>query len=312
MKKRMFKISSGLVGNGTSTGLAKPVDPQQTVLGINNKVQKYEPFIMTDSTEITQVGTLTKPTQRLTIGKNINGVAKTDLQEYATLQELSELNSLAGNALNGGTRVIADATTSATLSMTDPLYITWKSVNNNLTLYSPNVPDTNPRLFIVSNKTPRAGGNGSSGVITFYQTESSNNVIIPPGSTYMIIYSGGGFTQFFPMSQINKPTTSNLSIGGVMDGLLNTRYYCTFSPSSDGYAYGLSLINPCGHIPYTLILKNTHATNKMNLIVPNATEHFSSKRVYSLSPGKVVEISVIFDPSNSTYYWQVSEELSNA
>ena len=312
MKKRMLNLYSGLVGNGTTTGLSRAATDEQTVVGITNKVQKHEPFIMTNATEITQVGTLTKPTQRLTIGLNADTVTKTGLQEYATLQELSDLNSLIGNALNGGTRVIADATTSATLSMTDPLHITWKSANNNLTLNSPNVPDTNPRLFIVSNKTPRAGGNGSSGVITFYQTESANSVIIPPGATYMIIYSGGGFTQFFPMSQINKPTTSNLSIGGVMDGLLNTRYYCTFSPASDGYAYGLSLTNPCGHIPYTLILKNTHATNKMNLIVPNATEHFSSKRVYSLSPGKVVEVSVIFDPSNSTYYWQVSEELSNA
>ena len=311
MKKRMLNMYSGLVGNGTTTGLAKVATTEQTALGINNKVQKYEPFIMTDATEITQVGTLTKPTQRLTIGKNANGVLLTDLQEYATLQEVSELNSLISNALNGGTRVIADATTSATLSMTDPLHITWKSANNNLTLYSPNAVDTNPRLFIVSNKSTRAGGLGTDGIITFYQTESTNNVIIPPGSTYMIIYSGGGFTQFFPMSQINNPTTITVNVG-YMDGKLNTRYYSTFSPTSDGYAYGLSLTNPCGHIPYTLIVKNTHATNKMSLIVPNTTAHFSSKRVYSLSPGKVTEVSVIFNPSDSTYYWQVSEELSNA
>ena len=298
--------------NGTVAELSTAQTPQQEGLGINNKIQKYEPFIMTNSTDITQVGTLTKPTQRLTIGKNANGVAKTDLQEYATLQELSDLNSLVGNALNGGTRVIADATTSATLSMTDPLHITWKSANNNLTLNSPNVTDTNPRLFIVSNKSTRAGGNGSNGLITFFQTESANNVIIPPGATYMIVYSGGGFTQFFPMSQINQPTTSVLANGGTMDGKLNTRYYSTFSPTSDGYAYGLSFTNPCGHIPYTLIIKNTHATNKMNLTIPNTTAHFSSKRVYSLSPGKVCEVSVIFDPVTSTYYWQVSEELSNA
>jgi len=312
MKKRMLNLYSGLVGNGTTTGLSGAATEEQTVVGITNKVQKHEPFIMTNATEITQVGTLTKPTQRLTIGLNADTVTKAGLQEYATLQELSDLNSLIGNALNGGTRVIADATTSATLSMTDPLHITWKSASNNLTLNSPNVADTNPRLFIVSNKSTRAGGLGTDGIITFYQTESANNVIIPPGSTYMIIYSGGGFTQFFPMSQINKPTTSTLANGGAMDGKLNTRYYSTFSPSSDGYAYGLSLTNPCGHIPYTLIVKNTHATNKMNLIVPSTTAHFSSKRVYSLSPGKVAEISVIFDPTNSTYFWQVSEELSNA
>ena len=307
MKQKQLTLYSGLVA-----GLSTPSTPAQEGLGINNKIQKYEPFVMTSATDITQVGTLTKPTQRLTIGKNANGVAKTDLQEYATLQELSDLNSLVGNALNGGTRVIADATTSATLSMTDPLYITWKSASNNLTLNSPNVTDTNPRLFIVSNKSIRAGGNGSSGLITFFQTESANNVIIPPGATYMIVYSGGGFTQFFPMSQINQPTTNTTSNGGNMDGLLNTRYYSTFSPSSDNFAYGLSLSNPCGHIPYTLIIKNTHATNKMNLTIPNTTAHFSSKRLYSLSPGKVREVSVIFDPNTATYYWQVSEELSNA
>lgn len=298
--------------NGTVAELSTAQTPQQEGLGINNKIQKYEPFVMTNSTDITQVGTLTKPTQRLAIGKNANGVAKTDLQEYATLQELSDLNSLVGNALNGGTRVIADATILATLSMTDPLHITWKSASNNLRLDSPNVTDTNPRLFIVSNKSIRAGGNGSNGLITFFQTESANDVIIPPGATYMIVYSGGGFTQFFPMSQINQPTANTTSNGGNMDGLLNTRYYSTFSPSSDGFAYGLSLSNPCGHIPYTLIIKNTHATNKMNLTIPNTTAHFSSKRSYSLSPGKVCEVSVIYDPVTSTYYWQVSEELSNA
>lgn len=302
MKQRQLKLY-----NGTIAALSTAATTEQQNLGINNKVQKYEPFIMTNSTEITQIGTLTKPTQRLTIGKNADGVAKTDLQEYVTLDEFSGLNNL-----TNGTRVIPDATTSATLSMTDPLHITWKSINNNLTLYSPNVADTNPRLFIVSNKTPRAGGNGTSGVITFFQTESANDVIIPPGATYMIVYSGGGFTQFFPMSQMNNPTTSTLSNGGNMDGLLNTRYYCTFSPSSDGYVYGLSLTNACGHIPYTLIIKNTHATNKMNLTIPNTTAHFSSKRTYSLSPGKVCEVSVIYDPNTATYYWQVSEELSNA
>ena len=302
-----MKLKNLKLYNGKVSELGKSPSSAQIAVGITNKVQKCEPFIMTDSTEITQIGTFTKPPQRLTIGKNTDGVAKTDLQEYVTLDEFSGLNNL-----TNGTRVIPDATTSATLSMTDPLHITWKSANNNLTLNSPNVADTNPRLFIVSNKSTRAGGLSTDGIITFYQTESANNVSIPPGSTYMIIYSGGGFTQFFPMSQINKPTTSVLTNGGTMDGKLNTRYYSTFSPTSDGYAYGLSLTNPCGHIPYTLIVKNTHATNKMNLIVPNATEHFSSKRVYSLSPGKVAEVSVIFDPSNSTYYWQVSEELSNA
>ena len=307
MKQKQLTLYSGLVD-----GLSTPTTPAQEGLGISNKIQKYEPFVMTNSTDITQVGTLTKPTQRLTIGLNADTVTKTGLQEYATLQELSALHSLTANALNGGTRVITDATTSATLSMTDPLHITWKSVANNLTLNSPNVADTNPRLFIVSNKSTRAGGNGTSGVITFYQTESANNVLIPPGATYMIVYSGGGFTQFFPMSQINKPTTNDTSNGGNMDGLLNTRYYSTFSPSSDGFAYGLSLTNPCGHIPYTLIIKNTHATNKMNLTIPNTTAHFSSKRTYSLSPGKVCEVSVIFDPNTATYYWQVSEELSNA
>ena len=298
--------------NGTVAELSTAQTPQQEGLGIDNKIQKYEPFVMTNSTDITQVGTLTKPTQRLTIGKNANGVAKTDLQEYATLQEVSELNSLTANALNGGTRVIADATTLAILSMTDPLHITWKSTSNNLRLDSPNVLDTNPRLFIVSNKSTRAGGNGSSGLIAFYQTETADNVIIPPGATYIIVYSGGGFAQFFPMSQINKPTTNTTSNGGNMDGLLNTRYYSTFYPSSDNFAYGLSLTNPCGHIPYTLIIKNTHATNKMNLTIPNTTAHFSSKRTYSLSPGKVCEVSVIYDPNTATYYWQVSEELSNA
>ena len=307
MKQKQLTLYSGLVAE-----LSTPSTPAQAGLGINNKIQKYEPFVMTSATDITQVGTLTKPTQRLTIGNNANGVAKTDLQEYATLQELSDLNSLVGNALNGGTRVIADATTLASLSMTDPLHIIWKSANNNLRLDSPNVLDTNPRLFIVSNKSTRAGGNGSSGLITFFQTESANNVIIPPGSTYMIIYSGGEFTQFFPMSQINKPTTNTTFNGGNMDGLLNTRYYSTFSPASDGHAYGLSLTNPCGHIPYTLIIQNTHATNKMNLLIPNTTAHFSSKRLYSLSPGKVCEVSVIFNPNTATYYWQVSEELSNA
>ena len=307
MKQRQLKFY-----NGTIAALSTAATTEQQNLGINNKVQENEPFVMTSATDITQVGTLPKPTQRLTIGKNANGVAKTDLQEYATVEELSALNSLTANALNGGTRVITDATTSATLSMTDPLHITWKSANNNLTLNSPNVADTNPRLFIVSNKSTRAGGNGSSGLITFFQTESANNVIIPPGATYMIVYSGGGFTQFFPMSQINQPTTNTTFNGGNMDGLLNTRYYSTFSPSSDNYAYGLSLTNPCGHIPYTLIIKNTHATNKMNLTIPNTTAHFSSKRLYSLSPGKVCEVSVIFDPVTSTYYWQVSEELSNA
>ena len=307
MKQRQLKFY-----NGTIAALSTAATTEQQNLGINNKVQENEPFVMTNATEITQVGTLTKPTQRLTIGKNANGVAKTDLQEYATLQELSDLNSLVGNALNGGTRVIADATTSATLSMTDPLHITWKSAGNNLTLYSPNVTDTNPKLFIVSNKSTRASGLSTNGIITFYQTESANNVIIPPGSTYMIIYSGGEFTQFFPMSQINKPTTNTTFNGGNMDGLLNTIYYSTFSPSSDNFAYGLSLSNPCGHIPYTLIIKNTHATNKMNLLIPNTTAHFSSKRSYSLSPGKVCEVSVIFNPNTATYYWQVSEELSNA
>lgn len=79
--------------NGIITGLSTAPSPAQMAVGINNKVQKYEPFIMTDATEITQVGTLTKPTQRLTIGKNPDGVAMTDLQEYATLQEVSELNT---------------------------------------------------------------------------------------------------------------------------------------------------------------------------------------------------------------------------
>lgn len=82
--------------NGIITGLSTAPSPAQMAVGINNKVQKYEPFIMTDATEITQVGSLTKPTQRLTIGKNIDGIAKTDLQEYATLQEVSDLNTAIG------------------------------------------------------------------------------------------------------------------------------------------------------------------------------------------------------------------------
>ena len=85
MKKRMLTLYSGLVGNGTTTGLSRLATEEQTVVGINNKVQKYEPFIMTNATEITQVGTLTKPTQRLTIGLNADTVTKAGLQEYATL-----------------------------------------------------------------------------------------------------------------------------------------------------------------------------------------------------------------------------------
>ena len=92
MKQRQLKLY-----NGTIAALSTAATTEQRNLGINNKVQKYEPFVMTSATDITQVGTLPKPTQRLTIGKNANGVAKTDLQEYATVEELQGvLNTIPG------------------------------------------------------------------------------------------------------------------------------------------------------------------------------------------------------------------------
>ena len=57
MKQKQLTLYSGLVA-----GLNTPTTPAQAGLGISNKIQKYEPFVMTNSTDITQVGTLTKPT----------------------------------------------------------------------------------------------------------------------------------------------------------------------------------------------------------------------------------------------------------
>ena len=120
--------------NGIITGLSTAPSPAQTAVGINNKVQKYEPFIMTDATEITQVGSLTKPTQRLTIGKNIDGIAKTDLQEYATLQEVSDLNTAMSAIANSRYTFWTQSVTGDSIQIVDPTIATNKTYYGIVTL----------------------------------------------------------------------------------------------------------------------------------------------------------------------------------
>ena len=187
MKKRMLNIYSGLVGNGTTTGLAKVATTEQTALGINNKVQKYEPFIMTDATEITQIVGLTKPTQRLTIGKNTDGVAKTDLQEYATLQEVSELNTAISGIANPLYSFWTSPTTAGnSIQIIDPTLATNKTYYGIVTLTG-----SSTALFAVS-MTQASAVVGQTYYMRIRNTRSGDITVALPNTSGHINSTGTG------------------------------------------------------------------------------------------------------------------------
>ena len=308
MKQRQLKLY-----NGTIAALSTAATTEQQNLGINNKVQENEPFVMTSGAEITQIGTINIPASRFTIGNKNDGVAKGDLIEYATVPELQAVYDMANGAINGGIRTIASATTSATIAITDPLYIVWSSATNNLQLTSASDDANTPRLYIICNKSTRQGSNGSVGFITYAGTEGTGQAVrIPPGSTYMVVRNGGGQLNFYPMEEVRNISTRNTVGGGAIDGGISRRYFNTYSPTADNEIYGLSIVNPCAYLPYSLIVRNTHGTYNMTLTFPSYANHFSKSRTYKLAPSKVCEVSVVYDPGLNVYYWQVSEELSNA
>lgn len=308
MKQRQLKLY-----NGTIAALSTAATTEQRNLGINNKVQENEPFVMSLASDITQVGTISKPASRFSIGTKDDSVAKTELLEYATVPELQAVYDMANGAINGGIRTIASATTSATIAITDPLYIVWSSATNNLQLTSASDDANTPRLYIICNKSTRQGGNGSVGFITYAGTEGTGQAVrIPPGSTYMVVRNGGGQLNFYPMEEVKNISTRTTVNGGAMDGGIGRRYFNTYSPTADNEIYGLSIANPCAYLPYSLIIRNTHGTYNMTLAFPSDANHFSKSRTYKLAPSKVCEVSVIYDPGLNVYYWQVSEELSNA
>ena len=313
----MFKIYSGLVGNGTNTGLAKPVDPQQTILGINNRVQKYEPFIMTGATDITQVGTLTKPTQRLAIGKNDNGVAKTDLQEYATVEELSALNTAMGN-LSSAKDVTVNNTT---LLLTDPSFVTWYNGGSNGTITLPStasIPSGEVRRFTIYNRTPKLAGNGTQGFLGVYTGDTINSdpktIIIPleTSATFYAVRNGIWIAQ-------NNRYVYRTTLNTEMDKGLGDKFYDEYKANNARpVALGITLAGQAQNImqqgvAYSMIIRNANAqAGKYVVSMPAGTTHYKGAASYDIAQGKAREFSVMIPFGGSHYYWQVSEELSNA
>ena len=309
MKQKQLTLYSGLVA-----GLSTPSTPAQTALGINNKIQKYEPFIMTNTTEITQVGTLTKPTQRLTIGKNANGVAKTDLQEYATVEELQGVL----NIIPGWKYV---NTNNYTILLTDSENIAWYNSGANGTITLPStasIPTGEIKRFTIYNRTPKLAGNGTQGFLGVYTGDTINSdpkTIIIPLETSVTFYAvkNGIWT-----SQNNRyvyRTTSNLE----MDLGIGDKFYIDYNANTASpVALGITLAGATQSVmqqgvAYSMIIRNANAqAGKYVVSMPTGTSHYKGAASYDIAQGKAREFSVMIPFGSSHYYWQVSEELSNA
>ena len=309
MKQKQLTLYSGLVA-----GLSTPSTPAQEGLGINNKIQKYEPFVMTNSTDITQVGTLTKPTQRLTIGKNANGVAKTDLQEYATVEELQGVL----NIIPGWKYV---NTNNYTILLTDSENIAWYNSEANGTITLPStasIPTGEIKRFTIYNRTPKLAGNGTQGFLGVYTGDTINSdpkTIIIPLETSVTFYAvkNGIWT-----SQNNRyvyRTTSNLE----MDLGIGDKFYINYDANTASpVALGITLAGQAQNImqqgvAYSMIIRNANAqAGKYVVSMPTGTSHYKGAASYDIAQGKAREFSVMMPFGSSHYYWQVSEELSNA
>ena len=309
MKQKQLTLYSGLVA-----GLSTPTTPAQEGLGISNKIQKYEPFVMTNSTDITQVGTLTKPTQRLTIGKNANGVAKTDLQEYATIEELQGvLNTIPGwKYVN---------TNNYTILLTDSENIAWYNSGANGTITLPStasIPTGEIKRFTIYNRTPKLTGNGTQGFLGVYTGDLINSdpkTIIIPLEASLTFYAvkNGIWT-----SQNNRyvyRTTSNLE----MDLGIGDKFYINYDANTASpVALGITLAGATQSVmqqgtAYSMIVRNANAqVGKYVVSMPTETSHYKGAASYDIAQGKAREFSVMIPFGSSHYYWQVSEELSNA
>ena len=309
MKQRQLKLY-----NGTIAALSTAATTEQRNLGINNKIQKYEPFIMTNTTEITQVGTLTKPTQRLTIGKNANGVAKTDLQEYATVEELQGVL----NIIPGWKYV---NTNNYTILLTDSENIAWYNSGANGTITLPStasIPTGEIKRFTIYNRTPKLAGNGTQGFLGVYTGDTINSdpkTIIIPLETSVTFYAvkNGIWT-----SQNNRyvyRTTSNLE----MDLGIGDKFYIDYNANTASpVALGITLAGATQSVmqqgvAYSMIIRNANAqAGKYVVSMPTGTSHYKGAASYDIAQGKAREFSVMIPFGSSHYYWQVSEELSNA
>ena len=301
----MKKIKLNLY-NGTVAGLSTAATTEQTTLGINNKIQKYEPFIMTNTSDITQVGTLTKPSQRLAIGMNADGTTTNDLQEYATLQEVSDLNTAMG--LNSPNTVrYVNGTETFHLLYSDPANIVWYNSGSNGTVTLPTLTMGQGKIFIIHNQNPRASGTGVQGFLTVSNVDDTFDSI-PPGCTK--IYTGSSPNQWVNQDNYIVQSSNNAATLQI-DAGLGRRFFRTYngSPSAD-VAFGLSCAN--GLEPnqlYTAIIKNSSTTNyKLTVSLPTTNTNFASSITYNITQNKAREFSV-FQDVNGNFYWQVSEEL---
>ena len=309
MKQKQLTLYSGLVAE-----LSTPSTPAQAGLGINNKIQKYEPFVMTSATDITQVGTLTKPTQRLTIGKNANGVAKTDLQEYATVEELQGvLNTIPGwKYVN---------TNNYTILLTDSENIAWYNSGANGTITLPStasIPTGEIKRFTIYNRTPKLAGNGTQGFLGVFTGDTINSdaqTIIIPLETSVTFYAVKGGIWIAQNNRYVYRITSNTE----MDIGLGDKFYIDYDANnaSPG-ALGVTLAGQAQNImqqgvAYSMIIRNANAqAGKYVVSMPTGISHYKGAASYDIAQGKAREFSVMMPFGSSHYYWQVSEELSNA
>ena len=309
MKQRQLKLY-----NGTIAALSTAATTEQRNLGINNKVQENEPFVMTSATDITQVGTLPKPTQRLTIGKNADTVTKAGLQEYATVEELQGvLNTIPGwKYVN---------TNNYTILLTDSENIAWynSGVNGTITLPSTaSIPTGEIKRFTIYNRTPKLAGNGTQGFLGVYTGDLINSdpktIIIPLESSLTFYAVKNGIWT----SQNNRyvyRTTSNFE----MDLGIGDKFYIDYNANTASpVALGITLAGNTQSVmqqgtAYSMIVRNANAqAGKYVVSMPTGTSHYKGAASYDIAQGKAREFSVMIPFGSSHYYWQVSEELSNA
>ena len=311
MKKKQLQLYSGKLSE-----LTTPATPEQTALGITNELVDHEPFIMTDSVEIQSAIGLNNWNQYRT------GFSETKLVidgiEYASYEELKNFIRY-----SAGVRIIPSNATivsaSADLDAGQTKFV-WSSTSNNLNfnlqlsnIAADDMNTSRQFTYVITNATPVGAGATTHGYINVLFNATVID-IIPRGTTKIYSYGAHDANETIFTSPLldrnlytkleSYTTVSNY----VLDPSVALVYALNYNISTPSTITVQTSNLSMSFDTFTVLMKNTNATNKLTLSVP--VGDFAEARTFEINAGKYREASIV--RRNGDIIWEVSGELSNA
>lgn len=307
MKKKQLQLYSGKLSE-----LTTPATPEQIALGITNELVDHEPFVMADASEIENLLPYGIPNDYPVTRLHLDG------EDMFTVKEFKQFSKLAI-----GVEIIPSTTTSANAGSPTwlPSRFSWGSTSNNLTFtlaHSTGYVDggtmfTNQNVISVSNTTPASSGNLTHGYINVMYDGVLID-IIPRNTSRTYVYAkhfNSVNTSSSPLLDRNlytKVESYTTASNYVLDPSIALVYALNYNISTPSTITIQTSNLSMSFETFTVLMKNTNATNKLTLAVPAGD--FAEARTFEINAGKYREASIV--RRNGDIVWEVSGELSNA